>query len=106
MNTKQPLFGSLLRKWREDNNLTQADVVNQLLKIEFVIDRTTFTKYESGHRHPHGEFFAYMDMSFDTIDTELISKWIRAIGLEHSINILDEYYKRLNQSPNIVHLIQ
>ena len=58
------MFSSILRLLRDERNLTQADIANTL-----EIDRTTYTKYESGKSKPDSDMLqkiaTYFNVSTD-----------------------------------------
>lgn len=87
----KPLFGSLVRGYRERKNWTLAELAARLEALGYPIDPSTISKYELGQRFPvDGAFIAYFEVCLGLTfkDAKYL---IEGLCAEHQIPILRTY---------------
>ena len=85
------LFGKLLASYRDDYEISQSQLVRDLQEeYDYVIHVSTVNKYESGERHPGGDFVAYVSEYFELSETE-VSALFQAIQIEGLERLTKQY---------------
>lgn len=85
-----PEFGNLIKEFRESFNLSQGELQNKLVKLDYPIDTTTISKYEHGDRKPPPSFIAYLAKALN-LDPEYETFILNTYIEEYRFDVINEY---------------